>query len=90
MEAEKDGSKSLWTKHLKSRSTNGYNYGQWIMKNDEKRFAFAKPTNGFSYKVFQKIECLPVFSQGKGKSKQVFTLGNALDCGLYPNAQCLC
>lgn len=31
-----------------------------------KRFAFAQPTNGFSYKVFQKIEFLPVFPQEKG------------------------
>jgi hypothetical protein len=34
MEDKKVGSKSLWTKQLKSRSTNGHNYGQWIMKND--------------------------------------------------------
>ncbi len=36
MEADKDGSKSLWTKQLKSKSTNGYNYGLRIMKDDEK------------------------------------------------------
>jgi hypothetical protein len=83
MEARKDGSKSLETKQLKSKSTNGYNYGLRIMK-WWKRFAFAQLTNGFSYKVFQKIEFLPVFPQKNGKLKQVFTLGNALDCGAVP------
>lgn len=40
----------------------------WTMNNEKwwKRFAFAQPTNGFSYKVFQKIEFLPVFFQEKG------------------------
>jgi hypothetical protein len=59
MEAKKDGSKSLWTKQLKSRSTNGYNYGQWIMKNDEKGLHLPSLPMDFHTRCFKNLSaCL--------------------------------
>jgi hypothetical protein len=48
----------------------------WTMNNEKwwKRFAFAQSTNRFSYKLFQKIECLPVSSQEKGNRSRFLHL----------------